>query len=43
MGLLRAVKFMDAFWRSIDTNKGIEEVKKELTGYRSLNFKTNSG
>jgi NDP-sugar pyrophosphorylase family protein len=29
-GLLRAAKFRDAFWRSIDTYKDIEEVEKEL-------------
>jgi hypothetical protein len=29
--------------RSIDTYKGIERAEKELAGYRSLNFMTNSG
>jgi hypothetical protein len=29
-GVLGDVKFRDAFWRSIDTYKDIEEVEKEL-------------
>lgn len=33
-GMLYAVKYKDAYWRSIDTHKDVEEASRELRDYR---------